>query len=78
MSIKTYTVCYSAKDKLGEEHFIEESFPMHNNYTNEEAYVWKGDLLVDIKSRHEDYVEVTIKRCSIRVWNSQDCEVIYD
>lgn len=75
---KTYTVCYVAKDKLGEEHFIEEAFPTHNKYTNEEAYVLKGDLLSDIKSRHEDYVEVIIKKCSIRVWNSHDCEVIYD
>lgn len=78
MVSKTYTVCYTAKDKLGEEHLIEDAFPMHNNYTNEEAYVLKGDLLSDIKSKHKDYVEVVIKRCSIRVWNSQDCGVIYD
>lgn len=72
MSRKTYTVCYVAKDKFGEEHLIEEAFLTHNNHTNEEAYIWKNDLLADIKNRHEDYVEVTIKDCSIRVWNGSD------
>lgn len=76
--MKSYEVYYIAKDKLGEEHLIEETFPTHNKYTNEEAYVWKGDLLADIKNRHEEYVEVTIKDCSIRVWNGLDCEGIND
>lgn len=74
----TYTVYYVAKDKLGGEHLIKEAFPTHNKYTGEEAYVWKGDLLADIKNRHEDYVEVIIKKCSIHVWNGLDCEGMHD
>lgn len=57
---------------------MKEAFLTHNKYTNEEAYVWKGDLLADIKKRHEDYVEVIIKKCSIRVWNGLDCEGLHD
>ena len=70
--MENYEVYYIAKDKGGEEYRVEEKFPTHNKYTNEEAYIWKNDLLADIKNRHEDYVEVTIKDCSIRVWNGLD------
>jgi hypothetical protein len=69
-----FIVSYYAKDVNGKDFNLTESFPTKNKYTGLDAYVWKKDLLNNIKKAHKDFVEVSIKECSIRVWNGENCE----
>lgn len=68
-----YTVSYCAKDVNGKDFDVTESFQSKNKYTGLDAYVWKKDLLSNIKKAHKDFVEISINECSIRVWNGENC-----
>lgn len=46
-----YTVKYQAKNVTGVEFVFTETFNAHNKYKGVDAYVWKGEILSDIK-RH--------------------------
>lgn len=66
----TYTVKYQTKNHDGSESIFTEAFVNNNGYTGYDAFVWKQDILRDIKKSHPSIDEVIILDCDTRVWNA--------
>ena len=67
-----YTVKYQAKDDKGVEFVFTETFDTKNNYRGNDAFVWKEQMLADIKKVHPTIKELIILDCDTRVWSGMD------
>lgn len=70
--IMKYTVKYQAKNVTGVDFVFTETFNAHNKYKGVDAYVWKSEILSDIKKAHPDLEEFVILDCDTRVWSDSD------